>query len=287
MSNPALLMALASLALVTACSPRPSPTDPSGAPGSRIAPSDATAARGLATRFTRRAGQCFGQVVSANLGRQLTPAERRDDTRRKRVLVRLGTELRSCLTGSGYRGEAMVSGTTVKRWLQAPDCAGFAKAAFTSRACFALAGVLDQMGYPPAPARPRTAPTSDPGSTAARLCTTPEPPTGRGHLAASHILFFFQGAKRAPRSITRTKAEARQLAGRIAALARAPGADFSKLAQRWSEGPTSKRGGRLGRFLPHRMVPPFSAAVARLCIGGISGPVETVFGFHVIRRDKP
>jgi parvulin-like peptidyl-prolyl isomerase len=106
-------------------------------------------------------------------------------------------------------------------------------------------------------------------------------------VAASHILIFFQGAKKAPASVTRTRAQARALAARIAARARRPGADFAALARQHSEGPTRSRGGRLGSFPPSRMVPPFSKAVLGLCIGQISKPVLTRFGYHVIRRDPP
>lgn len=119
------------------------------------------------------------------------------------------------------------------------------------------------------------------------LCKAPEPAAASGHYAASHILIFYQGASRAPARIQRTKAEAHKLAARITALARQPGASFAKLAGQWSEGPTRSRGGRLGRFLPRQMVPPFSAAVKATCIGDVTGPVETPFGFHVIRRDRP
>jgi PPIC-type PPIASE domain len=251
-----------------------------------MAPLGAKAAQKLAKRFTLRAEVCFAQVITTAAGRKITPTERRDTAHRTRALIRMDTELRSCLTGSGYGGEAMVSDAMVKRWLAAGDCAGFARAAFTSRACFALSGVLDQVGYPAARPRSRPAPTS-PVASAGATCNAPEPPTAQGHLAASHILIFYQGTKRAPKSITRSKAAARLLANRIAALARAPGASFASLAKRWSEGPSAPRGGRLGRFLPKRMVPPFSRAVARLCIGTVSGPVETAFGFHVIRRNKP
>ncbi len=284
-----LQITLLALGLATACQPRPAPTDPSRASGPRIAPADDSTAQNLARKFTHRARRCFAQVFVASQGRDLTPKERQDTARRDRALVRLGAELRSCLTGSGYGGEAMVSESTVQRWLKTPDCANFARTAVKSRACFALAGVVDQMGYRATRPRPRPglASTGGPNTFAAMACTTPDPPTPAGRYGASHILIFYQGAKRAPRNITRSKAAARKLALRIAALARAPGASFSSLAKRWSEGPSSKRGGRLGPFLPTQMVPPFSKAVMRLCIGSISGAVETVFGFHVIRRDQP
>jgi hypothetical protein len=118
-------------------------------------------------------------------------------------------------------------------------------------------------------------------------CKTPEPAAAGGYYAASHILFFYRGAFRAPARILRSKADARKLAARITVQAQKPGANFEKLAGQWSEGPTRTRGGHLGRFLLRQMVPPFSAAVQRTCIGDVTGPVETRFGFHVVRRDRP
>jgi parvulin-like peptidyl-prolyl isomerase len=64
------------------------------------------------------------------------------------------------------------------------------------------------------------------------------------------------------------------------------GASFEDLAREYSDGPTSVRGGSLGVFQAGRMAPAFEKAVAGLEVGAItSAPVETPFGFHVIRRD--
>lgn len=136
-------------------------------------------------------------------------------------------------------------------------------------------------------ARPPAKRATSPKDTWQPSCKTPQPVPASGYLAASHILIFYQGATRAPAHIGRSKADAARLATRITALARKPGASFAKLAGQWSEGPTAKRGGRLGRFTPNRMVPPFSAAVKAACIGDVIGPVESRFGFHVILREKP
>ena len=61
------------------------------------------------------------------------------------------------------------------------------------------------------------------------------------------------------------------------------GADFSGLAQEFSNGPSSPNGGQLGWFSPGMMVPPFEEAVSKLEKGQISGPVKTSFGWHVIK----
>lgn len=59
---------------------------------------------------------------------------------------------------------------------------------------------------------------------------------------------------------------------------------FAKLAKRFSTDDSSAdNGGELGFFGPGDFVPPFEKAAAKLEIGEISEPVETEFGWHVIR----
>lgn len=64
------------------------------------------------------------------------------------------------------------------------------------------------------------------------------------------------------------------------------GADFATLAQEKSTGPSGPSGGALGWFGPGRMVPDFEAAVIALEVGAISSPVETQFGWHVIKLNE-
>lgn len=61
------------------------------------------------------------------------------------------------------------------------------------------------------------------------------------------------------------------------------GADFAKLAQEKSTGPSGPNGGDLGWFGPGMMVQAFEDAVTALKPGETSGPVQTEFGWHVIR----
>jgi peptidyl-prolyl cis-trans isomerase C len=65
------------------------------------------------------------------------------------------------------------------------------------------------------------------------------------------------------------------------------GADFASLARENSTGPSGPNGGALGWFGKGMMVPEFETAVTQLDVGGISAPVQTQFGWHVIRlNDK-
>lgn len=64
------------------------------------------------------------------------------------------------------------------------------------------------------------------------------------------------------------------------------GADFTELAKERSTGPSGPNGGDLGWFGKGMMVPPFEEAVAQLEEGAISKPVQTQFGWHVIKLNE-
>ncbi|MEM6386023.1 MAG: peptidylprolyl isomerase [Pseudomonadota bacterium] len=64
------------------------------------------------------------------------------------------------------------------------------------------------------------------------------------------------------------------------------GADFAELAMEKSTGPSGPRGGELGWFGAGAMVAPFEEAVVALEVGTISAPVETQFGWHVIKLNE-
>lgn len=61
------------------------------------------------------------------------------------------------------------------------------------------------------------------------------------------------------------------------------GADFAAVAREKSTGPSGPNGGNLGWFGPGMMVPSFEAATIALEIGEVSEPVETQFGWHIIK----
>lgn len=64
------------------------------------------------------------------------------------------------------------------------------------------------------------------------------------------------------------------------------GADFATLARENSTGPSGPNGGELGWFGKGAMVEPFEAAVIALEPEAISAPVQTQFGWHVIRLNE-
>ncbi|MEM9695189.1 MAG: peptidylprolyl isomerase [Myxococcota bacterium] len=98
---------------------------------------------------------------------------------------------------------------------------------------------------------------------------------------ASHILLMYQGSERS--TATRTKEQAQQLIDSIQQRLTG-GEDFATLARQHSDCPSSSKGGDLGRFGKGQMVKPFEDTAFGLEVGGVSGIVETPFGYHIIKR---
>lgn len=61
------------------------------------------------------------------------------------------------------------------------------------------------------------------------------------------------------------------------------GASFEELAQEYSTDGSAANGGDLGYFGPGQMVPEFEEAAYALEVGEISEPVQSQFGFHIIK----
>ena len=131
---------------------------------------------------------------------------------------------------------------------------------------------------PPLPAAPvETVDPADP--TAALGAAAP-----LEEISAQHLLVMYSGSKSAPRSIKRTRDEARARASEaLDAIKR--GQDFDKVVSAYTDEPGgAARRGALGKFSRDRMVKAFSDAAFALEVGEISPVIESPFGFHVIRR---
>lgn len=61
------------------------------------------------------------------------------------------------------------------------------------------------------------------------------------------------------------------------------GADFAELAKEHSVDPTANNGGDLGWFSAGRMVTEFEDAAYTLEVGEVSEPIQTQFGWHIIK----
>jgi peptidyl-prolyl cis-trans isomerase C len=82
--------------------------------------------------------------------------------------------------------------------------------------------------------------------------------------------------------LVETEAEAQAIVAELEG-----GADFATIARERSQDPGSgAQGGDLGWFGTGMMVQPFEEAVVALEPGAVSAPVETQFGWHVIRLNE-
>ncbi|MBX3132585.1 MAG: peptidylprolyl isomerase [Gemmatimonadaceae bacterium] len=98
-------------------------------------------------------------------------------------------------------------------------------------------------------------------------------------LGAAHILLTKQPAGLGTAVNDSIKREAEQIARTVTS------ATFARVARARSQDPGSKdRGGDYGVFSPGTMVPEFESAIRAVAPGGITGVVETQFGYHIIRR---
>lgn len=104
----------------------------------------------------------------------------------------------------------------------------------------------------------------------------PEQFQQKEQIRAQHVLIKPEG---------RSKEEALTLAKHVFTLAKNGDQDFAKLAEEFTEDSSGKaNGGDLGFFGRGAMVKPFEDAVFALKDkGDVVGPVETQFGYHVIR----
>jgi len=61
------------------------------------------------------------------------------------------------------------------------------------------------------------------------------------------------------------------------------GADFAKLAKKYSLCPSKKKGGDLGEFRRGQMVKAFDDVVFKRPLLKVHGPIKTKFGYHLIK----
>ncbi len=84
---------------------------------------------------------------------------------------------------------------------------------------------------------------------------------------------------RASHILVPTLTEAQAIHNKVTA-----GESFEDLARNNSSCPSGRNGGDLGPFGRGMMVKPFEDAAFGLEVGGLSEPIQTQFGFHVIKR---
>ena len=110
-------------------------------------------------------------------------------------------------------------------------------------------------------------------------------PTAFTNLKASHILAMFPEANTGKEP---TEADKKKAMEKITAAKKAleSGKAFADVAKEFSDCPSKEQGGDLGTFHPGDMVPEFEKALDGMKAGEIKGPVETKFGYHIIKAGE-
>jgi len=98
----------------------------------------------------------------------------------------------------------------------------------------------------------------------------------------AHILLQYKGSMRAPATVTRTKEQAKAEIEELLKKLK-DGSDFAELARKYSDCPSKRNDGNLGKFARGVMAKPFEDAAFKLKKDQISGIVETDFGYHIIK----
>jgi len=105
-----------------------------------------------------------------------------------------------------------------------------------------------------------------------------------GRVRASHIILL-ASRERDPEHYEQARAKIAAIKKEIDA-----GADFAAMAGKYSQDGSARQGGDLDWFERGKMIPAFERAAFAMEVGQIGGPVETAFGFHLIKvtgRETP
>lgn len=114
------------------------------------------------------------------------------------------------------------------------------------------------------------------------------PPESR--VLASRIVVAYRtagtAALRPGRPRDRTRADALDLANRMVEQARAPGADFDQLVEKYSDNVDVNQHGDIGVWSTHHPVNrgPLIEALLAVPIGGVTEPVDSLEGFQILKR---
>jgi parvulin-like peptidyl-prolyl isomerase len=109
-------------------------------------------------------------------------------------------------------------------------------------------------------------------------------------VSASEIFIGYAGTDFEPRlgrTLARDRAQALALASRVARMAQAAPERFTELVHTYSDATSALLDGDLGAWKPSARVPlpMVTYGVGQLAVGQVSDPIETRFGFAIVKRD--
>jgi protein-export membrane protein SecD len=126
----------------------------------------------------------------------------------------------------------------------------------------------------------------DLGDGTAALVSVREFTEGQSTVPVSHILVGYAGAQKAEAGVTRTKEEALARAQELKTQLDG-GASFEELATTASDAPSKTNRGSLGAIARGDVAPTFEDVAFSALPGVVSAPIETAYGYHLIRVDGP
>tara|TARA_B100000989_G_scaffold198109_1_gene149638 strand:- start:348 stop:671 length:324 start_codon:yes stop_codon:yes gene_type:complete len=103
-------------------------------------------------------------------------------------------------------------------------------------------------------------------------------------ISASHILIMHKDSDNSRSKLS--KEDAQKKISTILTDLKSDVNKFKEFAIQHSDCPSSQYGGDLGEFGKGQMVKEFEDAAFKLKVNELSEVVETVFGFHLIKRNK-
>lgn len=151
------------------------------------------------------------------------------------------------------------------------------------------AGCCNAGSDPSQSAQQSTSAAPPAASAAPSAAETPAPaPTAERQIAgAAHILITWKGAERAPKTVTRSKDDAKKRAEEVLKQVKDGKSTFEELVAKYTDDEISKAAnGALGNFERNAMPPAFADATFAMEVGKTSDIVETPQGFHIIKRTR-
>lgn len=105
----------------------------------------------------------------------------------------------------------------------------------------------------------------------------------KDNISASHILIMHTESRNSESKLS--KDEALKLAKKLHKKLKEDPSTFKDLAIKHSSCSSAQYGGSLGEFGKGMMVKQFEEAAFALGVNELSEPIETEFGYHLIKRD--
>lgn len=135
---------------------------------------------------------------------------------------------------------------------------------------------------------PATAASSVPAPSVSAAPTSAARAPGEREIAgAAQIVVAWKGAAQAPKSVTRSKADAKKRAEEARAKLEHKDESFEKLVKEYSDdAPSRSANGATGNFERNAMPEAFANATFALGVGEVSGVVETPSGYTIIKRTR-